>query len=148
MPGMCRTSAAGRGTTEHLCGLAGGISPIRESKVPTETDDEAVCGFLRMGCSGPGYTNFSHWKYSPAGRRHTGIVMGIYDRDWYKEEAKKRFQVSPSLKARRENKIRSAFEQYTNSVPQATGNRTGRNSLLTYALVWLGLGALCFSLFT
>ena len=74
--------------------------------------------------------------------------MGIYDRDWYKEEAKQRFQSSSSLKARRESKVRSKFEQYTNSFPTAKGNHTGRNSFLTNALIWLGLGALCFSLFT
>ncbi len=74
--------------------------------------------------------------------------MGIYDRDWYKKEAKQRFQSSSSLKAHRENKIRSKFEQYTNSFPGAKGNQTGHKSFLTNVLIWLGLGALCFSLFT
>ena len=74
--------------------------------------------------------------------------MRIYDKDWYKEEAKQRFQSSSSLKVRRENKLRSKFEQYTNSFPRAKGNQSGHNSFLTNALIWLGLGALCFSLFT
>lgn len=78
----------------------------------------------------------------------TGPLMGIYNRDWYKEEAKQRFQSSSSLKARRESKVRSKFEQYTNSFSRAKGDHTGRNSVLTNALIWLGLGALCFSLFT
>lgn len=74
--------------------------------------------------------------------------MGIYDRDWYKEDAKQRFQSSPSLKARRENKARSKFESYTDSFSQATTGQSGHNSLLTNVLIWLGLGTLCFALFT
>ncbi len=74
--------------------------------------------------------------------------MGIHDRDWYKEDAKQRFQSSSSLKAHRESKVRSKFEQHTNSFPRVMGNHTGRNFFLTNVLVWLGLGALCFSLFT
>ena len=73
--------------------------------------------------------------------------MGIYDRDWYKEDAKQRFQSSPGLKVRRESKVRSKFEQYTNSFSRANGNQPEHNPFLTNALIWLGLGALCLSLF-
>ncbi len=74
--------------------------------------------------------------------------MGIYDRDWYKEEAKKRYQSSPNLKAQRESKVRSAFERYSNAIPRERSTQTGRKAFLTYVLIWLGLGTLCFSLFT
>jgi len=74
--------------------------------------------------------------------------MGIHDRDWYREDAKQRFQSSPSLKARRENKVRSKFDNYSDSFSQAKAGQIGQNSLLTNALIWLGLGALCFALFT
>lgn len=74
--------------------------------------------------------------------------MGIYDRDWYKEDAKQRFKSSPGLKTRRENKVRSKFENYTDSFSKSLVGRTGHNSLLTNVLIWLGLGALCFALFT
>lgn len=74
--------------------------------------------------------------------------MGIYDRDWYKEDAKRRFQSSSGLKTHRESKIRSKFEQYTHSFSRGQGNHTRHNSFLTTALLWLGWGVLGFSLFT
>lgn len=74
--------------------------------------------------------------------------MGIYDRDWYKEDAKQRFQSSPSLKARRESKVRSKLENYTESFSKDKLGQSGRSSFVTNVLIWLGLGALCFSLFT
>jgi len=74
--------------------------------------------------------------------------MGIYDRDWYKEDAKQRFQSSPSLKVRRESKVRSKLENYTDAFSNDKSGQSGRNSFLTNILIWLGLGALCFALFT
>jgi aspartyl protease family protein len=74
--------------------------------------------------------------------------MGIYDRDWYKDEAKKRFQSSSGLKVHRESKVRSKFEQYTQSFTRGKGDHTGHNSFLTTALIWLGWGVLSFALFT
>lgn len=78
-----------------------------------------------------------------------GLVMGIYDRDWYKEDAKQRFRASSSLKARRENKLRSEFERYTSSFTKTKkAAYVGSRSNLTSVLIWLGLGALCFALFS
>ncbi|QKV56604.1 MAG: retroviral-like aspartic protease family protein [Dechloromonas sp.] len=74
--------------------------------------------------------------------------MGIYDRDWYRKQAKQQFQSSSCLNARQESKARSKFERYTNSFLRTNSNYTGRKSFLTNTLIWLGLGALCFSLFT
>lgn len=74
--------------------------------------------------------------------------MGIYDRDWYKDDAKQRFQSSPSQKAKREGKVRSKLEKYTESFSTTKTHRIGSNSFLTNILIWLGLGALCFALFT
>lgn len=74
--------------------------------------------------------------------------MGIYDRDWYKKEAQQRFQSSTGTKARRENEVRSRFERFTDSFSGVKGaDPQARNSFLTSALIWLGLGALCFALF-
>lgn len=74
--------------------------------------------------------------------------MGIQDRDWYKEDAKKRFQSSPSEKAQRESDVRSKFEQYTRSFSTDKGRATGRKPYLTYTFLWLGVGAFCFALIT
>lgn len=74
--------------------------------------------------------------------------MGIYDRDWYKEDAKQRFQSSSGLKAKREKKVRSKLEKYTESFSSTKTHRTVPKSFITNILIWLGLGALCFSLFT
>jgi len=74
--------------------------------------------------------------------------MGIYDRDWYKDDAKQRFQSSPSLKAKRERKVCTKLEKYTESFSTTKTHRIGSNSFLTNILIWLGLGALCFALFT
>lgn len=72
--------------------------------------------------------------------------MGIYDRDWYKDEAKQRFRANQGFKTRRENKVRSAFEQYTQSFSRTATPRSASRSHVTNVLVWLGLGALCFAL--
>lgn len=72
--------------------------------------------------------------------------MGIHDRDWYKDDAKQRFRANQGVKTRRENKVRSAFEQYTESFSRTTASRAVSRSNLTGILIWLGLGALCFAL--
>ena len=74
--------------------------------------------------------------------------MGINDRDWYKEGARERFRSSSDVKALRENKVRSKFAQYTHSISRGQRNQNGHNAVLTHVLLWLGLGALCFALFT
>lgn len=74
--------------------------------------------------------------------------MGIHDRDWYKEDAKKRYRSSPSVKAQRESDVRAKLEQYTRSFSTTKGRSTERNAYLTYALLWLGVGAFCFALIT
>ncbi len=87
--------------------------------------------------------------YSRLASQDIGILaMGIYDRDWYKDDAKQRFQSSPSLKAQREHNARSKFERYTNSLSIGSAHQTNPGFLLSKVLVWLGLGALCFALFS
>ena len=76
--------------------------------------------------------------------------MSIQDRDWYKEEAKRRFQASQEEKAANERNMRVRFEQYIRpSRPAKAPNQpTAPTSWVTYALMWLGIGTLCFSIFS
>lgn len=74
--------------------------------------------------------------------------MGVHDRDWYRDEARQRFRASSTLKAQRQNQIRSKFERYTTSFSTGTAHQRRPGRLLSMVLVWLGLGSLCFALFS
>ena len=74
--------------------------------------------------------------------------MATYDRDRAKENAKRRYQSPPSEKAQRESDVRARFERYTRSFSTAKSRPTGRKPYLTYTLLWLGVGSLCFALLT
>lgn len=74
--------------------------------------------------------------------------MGIDNRDWYKDDARRRFRASSALKAQRESEVRSKLDRFTQALPKGKAHPGQRGAWFSAILLWLGLGTLGFAFFT